>query len=120
MSNYKDLLAYKRAFKLALDIFKITRRFPKEELYSLTDQIRRSSRSVCSNFAEAYRRRQYPKHFVAKLADCDAENTETGVWLDFAFAFKYIMQPEYDQLYKQRDEVGKLLSDMIKYPMKYC
>lgn len=78
MSDYKDLLAYKKVFKLAMDIFEITKRFPKEETYSLTDQIRRSSRSVCANFAEAYRRRKYPAHFLSKLADSDTENTGNG------------------------------------------
>ncbi len=102
-----------------MDVFEISKRFPKDEKYSLTDQIRRSSRSVCANFAEAYRRRKYPAHFLSKLTDSDAENSESGVWLDFAFACKYIFEEEYKQLTVKKDEVGKLLGDMIKNPGKY-
>ena len=79
MGNFKDLLAYKKGFELAMDVYEISKRFPKEEKYSLTDQIRRSSRSVCANFAEAYRRRKYPAHFISKLTDSDPENSETEV-----------------------------------------
>lgn len=102
-----------------MDIYEISKRFPTEEKYSLTDQIRRSSRSVCANFAEAYRRRKYPRHFISKLSDCDTENAETGVWLDFAFACKYITEAEYRVLYSQKEEVGRLLGDIVKYPEKY-
>lgn len=84
--HFKDLLAYKKGFELAMEIFKITKQFPVEEKYSLTDQIRRSSRSVCSNLADAYRKRNYPKHFVRKITDSDGENSETMVWLEFALA----------------------------------
>ena len=98
-----------------MDVFEISKRFPKEERYSLTDQIRRSSRSVYANFAEAYRRR----HFLSKLADCDAENAETEVWLDFALSCKYITQGEYDDLHIQQQEIGKLLGYMLKNPGKY-
>ncbi len=119
MGNFKDLLAYKKAFELAMEIYEISRRFPKEEKYSLTDQIRRSSRSVCANFAEAYRRRKYPAHFISKLTDSDAENSETEVWLDFAFACKYIIEDEYKFLFAKKGEVGRLLGDIIKNPEKY-
>jgi four helix bundle protein len=94
MGEFGDLLVYKKAFKLAMAIYEISKRFPKEEKYSLTDQIRRSSRSVCTNFAEAYRRRRYPNYFLSKLSDSDTENAETGVWLDFALACKYITESE--------------------------
>ena len=85
MSDFKDLLVYQKAFDLAMDIFEVSKKFPKEERYSLTDQVRRSSRSVCANFAEAYQRRRYPAYFLSKLNDSDTENAETEVWLDFAF-----------------------------------
>ena len=98
MSTYKDLLAFKKAFALAMKIFEISKRFPKEETYSLIDQIRRSSRSICSNFAEAFRRRKHPAHFLSKLSVSDAENAETSVWLNFAFACKYISDLEYKEL----------------------
>ena len=87
--DFKELIAYKKGFELAMEIFEISKAFPKEEKYSLTDQIRRSSRSVCSNIGEAYRKRQkYPKHFVSKLSDADSENNETAVWSDFSIACK--------------------------------
>ena len=119
MSTYKDLLAFKKAFALAMKIFEIPKRFPKEETYSLIDQIRRSSRSVCSNFAEAFRQRKYPAHFLSKLSDSDEENAETSVWLDFAFACKYISDLEYKALESDQEEVGRLLGDIIKNPDKY-
>ncbi|SFZ89217.1 four helix bundle protein [Flaviramulus basaltis] len=88
--DFKELLAYKKSFDLAMLIFEISKTFPKEETYSLTDQIRRSSRSVCANISEAYRKRKYPKHFISKLTDADGENLETNTWLDFALGCKYI------------------------------
>ncbi len=93
--DFKQLLAYKKAFDLAMDIFEISKSFPKEETYSLTDQIRRSSRSVCANISEAYRKRRYPKHFISKLTDADGENSETNTWLDFALACNYISSGDY-------------------------
>jgi four helix bundle protein len=88
--RFQDLLAYQKAFALAMDIFEISKSFPPEEKYALTDQIRHSSRSVCANIAEAYRKRIFPKHFHSKLTDSDAENSETQVWLEFCFKCKYI------------------------------
>lgn len=119
MSTFKDLLVYKKAFELAMDIFEVSKHFPKEETYSLTDQIRRSSRSVCANFAEAYRRRKYPAHFISKLTDSDSENAETEVWLDFSLACNYITIQEHITLLSKVKEVGRLLGDIIKNPAKY-
>ena len=119
MSSYKDLLAFKKAFVLAMKIHTISKRFPKEETYSLTDQIRRSSRSVCTNFAEAFRKRKYPAHFLGKLSDSDAENAETDVWLNFSFSCKYISDLEYEELTNDQDEVGRLIGHIIKSPEKY-
>ena len=110
---------YKLAFELAMKIFEISKRFPKEETYSLTDQVRRSSRSVCSCLAEAHRKRLYPAHFVSKTSDADMENAETQTWLDFALACKYITQKEHDELLNLSEEVGRLLSHMINNPEKY-
>lgn len=88
--SFKKLLAYQKAFELSMEIFELSKSFPKEETYSLTDQIRRSSRAICANMAEAYRKREYQKHFISKLTDADSENSETQVWIDFANSCKYI------------------------------
>ena len=100
-------------------IFEVSKRFPSEEKYALTDQIRRSSRSVCANLAEAFRKRLYPAHFVSKITDADAENSETRVWLEFSYTCKYISEEDYITLTAQSAEVGKLLSHMICNPGKY-
>lgn len=115
----QDLLAYKKDFTLAMDIYALSKKFPKEETYSLTDQIRRSSRSVCANLSEAYRKRRYPKHFISKLTDCDAENGETQTWLEFAVACKYISDEQFHILYEKSNEVSKLLNYMILNPEKF-
>ncbi len=115
----QDLLAYKKSFALAMNIFEVSKSFPKEEKYSLTDQIRRSSRSVTANISEAYRKRRFPKHFISKLTDSDAENSETQTWLEFALACKYINQNTFDDLFKPSEEVGKLINYMITNPEKF-
>ncbi|HET6768454.1 MAG TPA: four helix bundle protein [Chitinophagaceae bacterium] len=84
MGDYRDLIVFQKSYKLAMDIFGATKKFPAEERYSLTDQLRRSSRSVCANLVEAYRRRKYRPYFISKLTDSETENAETQVWLDFA------------------------------------
>jgi four helix bundle protein len=117
--TFRDLTAYKKAFALAMDIFTLSKKFPAEEKYSLTDQVRRSSRSVCSNIGEAYRKRKYQAHFVSKATDADMENTETRVWLDFALACGYIAMEAWDDLETKSEEVGKLLNHMIENPEKY-
>jgi len=117
--QFQDLLAYKKSFALAMKIFHSSKNFPKEEKYSLTDQIRRSSRSVSANIAEAYRKRSYPKHFVSKLTDSDAENSETQTWLEFAFKCDYIDQITFNEFIKDSEEVGKLLNYMINNPSKF-
>lgn len=117
--EFKELIVYQKAFKLAMQIFEISKTFPKEEKYSLTDQIRRSSRSVCTNIAEAYRKRRYPKHFINKLTDSDGENSETATWLDFADACKYIDQEIHVSLISVCTEIGKLLNYMINNPDKF-
>ena len=117
--DFKDLIAYQKAFQLSMDIHKISKGFPKEETYSLTDQIRRSSRSVCANMAEAYRKRLYMKNFINKLTDSDAENSETAVWLDFALACEYISMENYQKMYSETQEIGKLINYMIQNPGKF-
>lgn len=117
--GYKSLNVYKLAFDLAKQLFILTRNFPVEEKYSLTDQIRRSSRSICTNIAEAYRKRIYPKHFISKLTDADGECSETIVWLDFALDCKYIDNDNYEKIIKQYNEIGKMLGSMIENPLKF-
>jgi four helix bundle protein len=117
--RFQDLLAYKKSFALAMKIFEITKSFPKEETYSLTDQIRRSSRSVPVTIAEAYRKRIYPKHFYSKLTDSDGENSETQVWLEFAKECKYISIDTCQELVSESLEIGKLINYMLLYPEKF-
>jgi four helix bundle protein len=117
--NFKETTVYKKAFALSMEIFEVSKLFPKEEKYSLTDQVRRSSRSVCANLAEAYRKKRYPAHFISKLTDCDAENSETGVWIDFSFACQYINEQTKISLLSKNEEVGKLLNHIISNPEKY-
>ncbi len=96
--NFKDLLVFKKAFEQPMRVFKVSRRFPKEEQYSLTDQTRRASRSVCTNIAEAWNKRRYPAHFVSKLTDAVAEATDTMIWLDFSLHCAYINTAVHNQL----------------------
>lgn len=119
MRGFKDLIVNQKAFELSMDIFETTKSFPKEETYSLTDQIRRSSRSVCANLAEAYRKRSYIKHFLSKITDCQMENSETEVWLDFSLECKYVTEETYTRLLALNDEVGKLLYHIYSNPNKY-
>jgi four helix bundle protein len=119
MGTFRDLTVYKKAFALMMEIFETSKSFPKEEQYSLTSQIRRSSRSVCSSVAEAYRKRRYEAHFVSKTTDADMENTETQVWLDVALASKYISQSIYKDYLDKSEEVGRLLNHMIENPKNY-
>ncbi len=109
-TGFRNLTVYKKAFALAMDIYYVSKKFPKDEHYSLTNQIRRSSRSVCSNIGEGYRKRLYEAHFVSKISDSDMENTETQVWLDFAFACEYIPKEIFDDFNNQSEEIGRLLN----------
>ncbi len=117
--SFRDLLAYKKSFGLAMKIFDLSKSFPREEKYSLIDQIRRSSRSVSANISESYRKRKYPKHFISKLTDSDAENAETQTWLEFAKECKYIEEETFNELIKESEEVGKLINYMINNPVKF-
>jgi four helix bundle protein len=119
MGSFRDLIVYKKAFKLAMDIFKMTANFPEEEKYALTTQIRKSSRSVCSSIGEGYRKRKYQAHFVSKMTDSDMENSETQVWLDFSLSCKYISRDVYNEYLERSEEIGKMLNHMIENPEKY-
>lgn len=119
MKGHRDLRVFQLSYSLAMEIFNLSKRFPKEEVYSLTDQIRRSSRSVSANIAEGFRKRQYPKMFVNKLSDSDGENTETMVWLDFAHDCGYLSVAEYERLVSKNEEVGRMLGSMMLHPEKF-
>ena len=118
--GYRDLKVYKLAYQLALDIQKVTKNYPKEEKYSLTDQIRRSSRSVTANLAEAWKKRRYEKAFISKLIDCAGEAGETEVWLDFSKDFGYLNETKYQELMTGYDQVNKMLYGMIDKADKFC
>ena len=117
--NHTDLLAYKKSFDLAMRVFEVSKIFPKEEKYSLTDQIRRSSRSVTVTITESYRKRPYSKNFFSKLTDAEAENSETQVWLDFALGCEYLEQNKYNELSSLNTEIGKLIYYMMNNPDKF-
>lgn len=119
MGDYHDLLLYKKTFELAMQIFRLTKRFPPEERFSLTDQIRRSSRSSNITMIEAYRKRKYPNHFVSKLTDVDMENSETQGGLEFSISCGYINKEEYEQLMALSGEVGRIVQYMIDNPGKF-
>jgi four helix bundle protein len=109
MGDFKDLIVFQKAYKLSMDVFEASKKFPPEEKHSLTDQIRRSSRSVCANLAEGYRKRRYPAHFISKLSDSETENTETQVWFDCAHDCKYLAAELYNDLTFKNNEAGKIL-----------
>jgi four helix bundle protein len=119
MGDLKDLKVFQLAFQQASEIYKFTLDFPKEELYSLTSQIRRSSRSVCANLSEGYRKRSYTAHFILKLTDMDAENQETMTWLDFIEDCKYLVPEQIEGLKARNKEIGRLIGYMIRHPEKF-
>lgn len=119
MGSFRDLKVYQKAFAFAMNIYEVTKKFPNDEKFELTDQMRRSSRAVCRAIGEGYRKRQYPKHFSSKMSDADMENTETQVSLDFAETCRYISHEEYLLLTEQSEEVGRILNHMIENPEKF-
>jgi four helix bundle protein len=119
VNSAKELVVYQRAYDLATRVFHLTKRFPAEERYALTSQIRRSSRSICLNLREAWAKRRYEAAFVAKLTDCDGENSETDSSLDFALDCGYINSAQHAQLTQMTLEIGKMLGSMIHRPEKF-
>jgi four helix bundle protein len=113
---HRDLEVYQKAFDAAMRIFELSKAFPKEETYSLTDQMRRSSRSVCANLAEAWRKRRYEKAFISKLSDCESEAAETQVWLEFAVKCGYMSREDARLLYHAYDQILGILVGMIINP----
>ena len=112
IKTHRDLDVFDLSFRSGMEIFELSKSFPKEEIYSLTDQIRRSSRSVSGNIAEAYRKRRYPKSFILKLSDAEGEAAETQVWLDYALACDYISQDKYNTLNDHYDHIIAMLVKM--------
>lgn len=117
--NFRDLTVYKKAFNLSMFVFDLTKKFPPEEKYALTDQARRSSRSVCRAIGEGYRKRLYPNHFIAKMSDADMENTETQISMDFAHSCGYISKEENMEVRTRSEEIGRMLNHMIENPDRY-
>ena len=117
--GFKSLNAFKIAYRLAMDIFAISKSFPLEEKYSLTDQIRSASRSVCANIGEGYRKRMYPKLFTLKMTEADGECSETLIWLDFSKDCNYISLHKYNSLVEAYSQVGKMLGAMAMHPEKF-
>jgi four helix bundle protein len=115
----RDLKAYQLAYDLAMEVFRQSKHFPAEERYSLTDQIRRASRSVAANIAEGYRKKRYPKIFVSKMADADGEATETQAWLDFARDCGYLSPQIQTKLTAGYEELGRMLGSMILRPERF-
>ena len=114
-SSHRDLDVYTKAFQAAMRIFDLSKGFPKEETYSLTDQIRRSSRSVCANLAEAWRKRRYRAAFICKLSDCETEAAETQSWLEFAMGCRYLDQTIGQELYTTYNEIIAMIISMIRH-----
>lgn len=119
LRGYRDLKIYHEAFRLAMEVFNESKKFPPDERYSLTSQVRRSSRSVVANLAEGYRKRQYPNMFLNKLSDCDAEATETQVWLDFAMNCGYLSAEKHGELMVGYETVDKMLNRMMTNPERF-
>ena len=119
LNSAKDLEVYKKSYKLAMDVFELSKQFPAEERFALTSQIRRSSRSVCLNLREAWAKRRYEAHFVSKLTDCDGENSETDSSLDFARGCGYLTEARHRELAGLCEEVGRMLGSMIKNPVPF-
>ena len=120
IESVRDLDVYKMAFEAAMRIFHLTKTFPVEEKYSLTDQIRRSSRSVCSNLAEAWRKRRYKAVFVNKLSDAMQEASETQTWLEFALACNYIDRATFDDLFAEYEKILGKLNTMDMKADTFC
>lgn len=119
INSAKDLRVYQKAYTLGMEIFRLSQKWPSEEKYSLTDQIRRSSRSVCANLREAWAKRRYQAHFVSKLTDSDGENSETDTWLDFAKDCGYLSIQDHGRLTTDCKEVGAMLGAMLNNPAPF-
>lgn len=120
IESFRDLNVYTLAFELQQEIFSLSKGFPKEELYSLTDQIRRASRAIGSNITESWHKRRYPAHFVSKLTDADAEQAETQHWLDTVLACQYVSASHHEVLLEKCRRIGRMLGKMMAQPENFC
>jgi four helix bundle protein len=118
--SFRDLLVYQKAKKVSREIFEISRSFPKEETYSLTDQIRRASRSIGAQIAEAWAKRRYERHFVSKLTDADAEQMETQHWIDEALDYQYLDPKQAEKLMEELLQIGRMLNAMMDKAHLFC
>jgi four helix bundle protein len=119
INSAKELRVYQKAYALSMAIFQISQHWPPEEKYALTSQIRRSSRSVCGNLREAWAKRRYEAHFISKLTDADAENSETDTWLDFARDCDYLSKEEHQRLTAECHHIGSMLGKMLANPTPF-
>ena len=119
IESFRDLNVYKKALELQQVIFEITKRFPKEEIYSLTDQVRRASRSIGANISEAWQKRRYQAQFLSKLSDADGEQSETQHWLQTAHSCGYISEKEHEDLTQRYKGIGSMLGKMMNNPEKW-
>ena len=119
INSANELKVYRTAYQLAMDIFRFSKEWPTEEKYSLTDQIRRSSRSVCGNLEEAWAKRRYEAHFISKLTDVDGENNEMSTWLSFAKDCDYLSSKNYSDLSEKCNKVGRMVGSMLKSPQPF-
>jgi len=120
IEKFQDLKVYKLAFELQQEIFELTKTFPKEETFSLTNQIRKSSRSIGANISESWQKRRYVAHFVSKLTDADGEQAETQHWLATSLACEYISSEEHERLFQKCKQIGRMLGKMMNEPEKWC
>jgi len=120
INHFRDLLVYQQAFEKANEIYEITKSYPKAEMFSMTDQIRRSSRSVCSNIAESWRKRRYKAMFISKLADSMMEASETQTWLEFSLKYQFVDKKTFDYLDTSYENIIKMLNSMIMNANKFC
>lgn len=120
VDSFRDLEVYKLSRELASSIFEITKQFPNEEKFSLTDQVRRSSRSIGAQIAEAWAKRRYEKHFISKLTDADGEQQETQHWIEIALDCEYINEEEAKQLISEYQKLGKMIGTMIRKSSSFC
>ncbi len=119
-NSFKELVVYQKARTLAKSVFEITKTFPKEEMYSLTDQIRRSSRSIGAQIAEVWGKRRYEKHFISKLSDADAEQLETQHWIIIAQDCEYLTREQFETLNQNLSEIGRMLYSMMSKANQFC